>query len=100
MHRCRRELSVHLRTAHLGTADRGPAHNTGFENPIFASIELDYSDADADVTGEAVEEASKELVYYELDLGLNHGTAAAHIAPCVSIENRQPPAEISMFLHP
>jgi splicing factor 3B subunit 3 len=46
--------------------------DVGFENPIFASIELDYSDADADTTGEALEEASKELVYYELDLGLNH----------------------------
>jgi splicing factor 3B subunit 3 len=46
--------------------------DVGFENPVFASIELDYADADADVTGEAAEEASKELVYYELDLGLNH----------------------------
>eukprot|EP01047_Picozoa_sp_COSAG01_P019033 COSAG01_NODE_1046_length_11949_cov_4.662700_2_plen_984_part_00 len=46
--------------------------DVGFENPIFASIELDYSEADADPTGEAVEDASKQLVYYELDLGLNH----------------------------
>ena len=46
--------------------------DVAFDNPIFASIELDYSEADADPTGEAQEDASKELVYYELDLGLNH----------------------------
>ena len=44
----------------------------GFDNPIFAAIEMDYSDADADPTAAAVEEATKELVFYELDLGLNH----------------------------
>ena len=46
--------------------------DVGFENPIFACIELDYSEADSDPTGEAVQEASKSLTYYELDLGLNH----------------------------
>ena len=46
--------------------------DVAFDNPIFATIELDYSNCDADPTGEALEEASKELVYYELDLGLNH----------------------------
>ena len=44
----------------------------GFENPIFAAIELDYSDAEQDHTGEAAREAQKQLTYYELDLGLNH----------------------------
>ncbi|KAF5742643.1 splicing factor family protein [Tripterygium wilfordii] len=44
----------------------------GFDNPIFASIELDYSEADQDSTGQAASEAQKNLTYYELDLGLNH----------------------------
>lgn len=44
----------------------------GFDNPIFASIELDYSEADQDPTGQAANEAQKHLTFYELDLGLNH----------------------------
>ncbi|ORX58556.1 hypothetical protein BCR36DRAFT_318081 [Piromyces finnis] len=46
--------------------------DVGFENPIFACIEIDYSDADEDPTGEAFLNAEKTLTYYELDLGLNH----------------------------
>ena len=48
------------------------ALDRGLENPGFAAIELDYSDADADSTGEAAAEAQKHLTFYELDLGLNH----------------------------
>lgn len=44
----------------------------GFDNPIFAAIELDYSEADQDPTGQAANEAQKQLTFYELDLGLNH----------------------------
>lgn len=44
----------------------------GFDNPIFAAIELDYSEADQDSTGMAAIEAQKHLTFYELDLGLNH----------------------------
>ncbi|CDP21592.1 unnamed protein product [Coffea canephora] len=44
----------------------------GFDNPIFAAIELDYSEADQDPTGVAASEAQKHLTFYELDLGLNH----------------------------
>lgn len=44
----------------------------GFDNPIFAAIELDYADADMDPTGQAAAEAQKHLTFYELDLGLNH----------------------------
>ncbi|GAB2286715.1 hypothetical protein Dimus_021110 [Dionaea muscipula] len=44
----------------------------GFDNPIFAAIELDYSEADQDPTGQATNEAQKHLTFYELDLGLNH----------------------------
>lgn len=46
--------------------------DVGFDNPIFAMIELDYSEADQDASGKAAEEAEKKLTYYELDLGLNH----------------------------
>lgn len=44
----------------------------GFDNPIFAAIELDYSEADQDSTGVSANEAQKHLTFYELDLGLNH----------------------------
>uniref|UniRef100_A0A7S3VLT8 DNA damage-binding protein 1 n=1 Tax=Dunaliella tertiolecta TaxID=3047 RepID=A0A7S3VLT8_DUNTE len=44
----------------------------GFDNPVFAAIELDYREADQDWTGEAASVAQKQLTFYELDLGLNH----------------------------
>lgn len=46
--------------------------DVGYDNPMFAALELDYSSAEADPSGEALHELKKELVYYELDLGLNH----------------------------
>jgi splicing factor 3B subunit 3 len=46
--------------------------DVGYENPVFAAIEIDYSDSDQDPTGQAYEEIEKQIVYYELDLGLNH----------------------------
>ncbi len=48
------------------------ALDVGYENPIFAALEVDYSESDQDPTGQALEEIEKLLVYYELDLGLNH----------------------------
>ncbi|KAF3389603.1 Pre-mRNA-splicing factor rse1 [Penicillium rolfsii] len=48
------------------------ALDVGYENPIFAALEVDYSEADQDPTGQAYEDLEKVLVYYELDLGLNH----------------------------
>ncbi|KAI5788942.1 CPSF A subunit region-domain-containing protein [Peziza echinospora] len=48
------------------------ALDVGYENPIFACLEVDYGEADQDPTGKAYEEIEKMLVYYELDLGLNH----------------------------
>lgn len=48
------------------------ALDVGYENPIFACLEVDYSECDQDPTGEAYENVEKHLVYYELDLGLNH----------------------------
>jgi splicing factor 3B subunit 3 len=46
--------------------------DVGFDNPIFALIELEYKECDEDPTGEAVNETEKKLTFYELDLGLNH----------------------------
>ncbi|KAF1952130.1 pre-mRNA-splicing factor rse1 [Byssothecium circinans] len=46
--------------------------DVGYDNPMFAALELDFSNAETDPTGEAVGELKKELVFYELDLGLNH----------------------------
>ncbi|KAF8738189.1 hypothetical protein AX14_011604 [Amanita brunnescens Koide BX004] len=46
--------------------------DVGFENPLFAALEVDYSESDQDPTGEAFNNAAKMLTYYELDLGLNH----------------------------
>lgn len=39
--------------------------DVGFLNPLFATLEMDYGEGDA-------ESAKKQLVWYELDLGLNH----------------------------
>ena len=64
--------------------------DVGFENPLFAALEVDYTESDQDPTGEAFNNAEKVsrdyhrifsvhsgylpqmLTYYELDLGLNH----------------------------
>ncbi|KAF7782979.1 hypothetical protein Agabi119p4_2355 [Agaricus bisporus var. burnettii] len=46
--------------------------DVGFENPVYAALEVDYSESDQDPTGEAFKRAEKMLTYYELDLGLNH----------------------------
>lgn len=48
------------------------ALDVGYANPVFAALEVDYSESDQDPTGQAYEETEKLLVYYELDLGLNH----------------------------
>ncbi|KAF2497192.1 putative nuclear mRNA splicing factor [Lophium mytilinum] len=46
--------------------------DVGYENPVFAALEVDYSESEQDPTGVAYEEYEKQLVYYQLDLGLNH----------------------------
>ncbi|ERS97181.1 pre-mRNA-splicing factor RSE1 [Sporothrix schenckii ATCC 58251] len=48
------------------------ALDVGYSNPVFAALEMDYSESDQDPTGEAYRESETLLVYYELDLGLNH----------------------------
>ena len=40
----------------------------GFENPMFACLELDYEEADEDATVDA-SAIQQSLTYYELDLG-------------------------------
>eukprot|EP00003_Mantamonas_plastica_P007341 TRINITY_DN1616_c0_g1_i10.p1 TRINITY_DN1616_c0_g1~~TRINITY_DN1616_c0_g1_i10.p1 ORF type:complete len:1073 (-),score=445.40 TRINITY_DN1616_c0_g1_i10:154-3372(-) len=40
-------------------------------NPIFACLEINYSDIDTDSTGQAYEETEKMLTFYELELGMN-----------------------------
>jgi len=46
--------------------------DVGFENPMFACLEVDYEESDQDHTGEAFAETQQSLTFYELDLGLNH----------------------------
>ena len=48
------------------------AMDVGFENPLFAALEVDYGDLDQDTAGEAHQDMEKQLSLYELDLGLNH----------------------------
>ena len=48
------------------------ALDVGYENPIFAALEVDYTESDQDSSGQAFGEIEKMLVFYELDLGLNH----------------------------
>lgn len=48
------------------------ALDVGYENPIFAALEVDYTESDQDSSGQAFEDVEKMLVFYELDLGLNH----------------------------
>lgn len=48
------------------------ALDVGYANPVFAALETEYTEADQDSSGQAANEAETQLVYYELDLGLNH----------------------------
>ena len=46
--------------------------DVGYDNPIFACLELNYAEVDEDPTGEAAAHTEKLLTFYQLDLGLNH----------------------------
>lgn len=46
--------------------------DVGFENPMFACLEIDYEKADTDPTGEAAQQTQQTLTFYELDLSSNH----------------------------
>jgi len=46
--------------------------DVGLDNPCYAALEIDYTDADEDPSGEAAADCAKMLTIYELDIGLNH----------------------------
>ena len=46
--------------------------DVGYENPLFAAIEVDYGDADNETSPVVTGNYQKLLTYYEMDLGLNH----------------------------
>ncbi|TLD17954.1 uncharacterized protein PgNI_00866 [Pyricularia grisea] len=48
------------------------ALDVGYSNPVFAALEVDYSEVDQDPKGDAAQNVETVLNYYELDLGLNH----------------------------
>ena len=48
------------------------ALDTGWDQPVFAALEVDYTDLETDATGGLYEQREKYLVYYTVDLGLNH----------------------------
>jgi len=46
--------------------------DVGYENPLFACLEVDYGDMEDENAPVNTEEYQKLLVFYEMDLGLNH----------------------------
>lgn len=46
--------------------------DVGIENPQFACIEVDYGEADSTFAPVVTGEHQKMLIFYEMDLGLNH----------------------------
>lgn len=48
------------------------ALDTGWEPPIFAALEVEYTEAEGDPSGDMYERREKQLVYYTVDMGLNH----------------------------
>jgi splicing factor 3B subunit 3 len=46
--------------------------DVGYDNPLFACLELDYGDSDTDYAPVVTGEVQKTVTFYEMDLGLNH----------------------------
>lgn len=46
--------------------------DVGYENPLFACLEVDYEEINEEPIQNAARDAKQALTYYELDLGLNH----------------------------
>jgi splicing factor 3B subunit 3 len=46
--------------------------DVGYDNPLFACLEVDYGDADTENAPVNTGDYEKLLVFYEMDLGLNH----------------------------
>jgi splicing factor 3B subunit 3 len=74
--------------------------DNGYDNPIFASLELQYPEEATEGGGsgsnasmknqKSLEKVEKQLAYYELDLGLNHvsrrwATATHRTACCLAV---------------
>jgi splicing factor 3B subunit 3 len=57
--------------------------DVGFENPMFAALEVDYTDADQDSSGEAATAAEKvnpcSRLHYVVNMELNISFADAHL---------------------
>lgn len=53
--------------------------DVGFENPMFACLEMDYEDVDIDHTGETAQQTQQQLTFYELDFLLISVTMMANI---------------------
>lgn len=48
------------------------ALDVGYSNPVFAALEINCSALEPDTTEDGLDEVQTQLVYYELDLGLNY----------------------------
>jgi splicing factor 3B subunit 3 len=46
--------------------------DVGYENPLFAALEVDYGDSENESSAISTGKFMKILTYYEMDLGLNH----------------------------
>lgn len=46
--------------------------DVGIENPQFACLEVDYGESDSNYSAVVTGQHQKMLVFYEMDLGLNH----------------------------
>lgn len=61
------------------------ALDTGWEHPVFAALEVDYTQAESDPSLESLPD--KTLNYYTVDLGLNH-VAKSWSCPCDPTANK------------
>jgi len=48
--------------------------DVGWENPMFACLEVDYGEASSPFSPVVTGKIAKNVIFYELDLGLNHVT--------------------------
>lgn len=55
--------------------------NVGYENPVFASLEVNYESLDQPTAKPVTKTPVKQLVFWELDLGLNHVVRKC-VIPC------------------
>ena len=46
--------------------------DVGYDNPVFAALEVDYGEKSQPYSTVMTGKVSKNVIFYELDLGLNH----------------------------